>query len=128
MSILLIKNGKNAGKYRVRIQPVDQRTGKKVSIPSKVTESDSKTEARQIEKQMWQKYKNSKISEQKKLEEPFSNLFQQFVDDYHNHGRWGESTYYDWCYTARLVQQYFGRQKVRDVRESDIDDFAHHYV
>ena len=53
MAITLIKTGKNAGKYRVRIQPTDNETGRTVSVPSRVTKTANKREAKQLEEKMW---------------------------------------------------------------------------
>ena len=128
MSILLIKLGKSKGKYRVRIQPVDPLTGKKISIPSQMTKTRSKVEAKKLEKQMWREFHLRKKKESLKLDQPFAQAFQEFVDDYYNRGKWEESTYYDWCYTAKLVKNFFGRQKIKDIREEDVDRFAHQYV
>ena len=128
MSILLVKSGKSKGKYRVRIQPVDPLTGKKVSIPSQLTKTRSKAEAKKLEKQMWSEFHLRKKKESLKLDQSFAQAFQEFVDDYYNRGKWEESTYYDWKYTVRLVKNFFGRQKIKDVREEDIDLFAHQYV
>ena len=86
MSILLIKSGKSKGKYRVRIQPVDPLTGKKISIPSQLTKTRSKTEAKKLEKQMWHEFHLRKKKESLKLDQPFAQAFQEFVDDYHVRG------------------------------------------
>lgn len=45
MAITQIKSGKNKGKYRVRIQPTDNETGKTIPVPSRVTKTSSKREA-----------------------------------------------------------------------------------
>lgn len=60
MAITQIKSGKNAGKYRVRIQPTDNETGKTIPIPSKVTKTSSKREAKQLEEKMWVEYRAHK--------------------------------------------------------------------
>lgn len=52
MAITQIKSGKNEGKYRVRIQPTDNETGKTIPVPSRVTKTSSKREAKQLEEQM----------------------------------------------------------------------------
>lgn len=50
MAITLIKSGKYAGRYRVRIQPVDKLTGKIIKVPSVVTKSTDRQEAVKIRK------------------------------------------------------------------------------
>lgn len=46
MAISKITKEKNEGKYRVRIQPVDEVTGKVISVPSKI--ANTKTEAKKL--------------------------------------------------------------------------------
>ena len=56
MAITLIKSGKFAGRYRVRIQPVDKVTGKIIKVPSVVTKSTDRQEAVKLESQLWVKF------------------------------------------------------------------------
>lgn len=62
------------------------------------------------------------------LDQPLSEAFQKYVDECHDNDRWEDSTYYDWQYTAKLIKKFFGRQKIKDVREADVNSFAHDYV
>ncbi|WP_279096411.1 hypothetical protein [Lactobacillus taiwanensis] len=39
MALTKIKTGKNKGRYRVRIQPIDPVSGKAISIPSKIAKN-----------------------------------------------------------------------------------------
>ena len=48
MAILKIRKGQYEGKYRIRIQPVDPVTGKRVAIP--VEYADTRKEAKEKEK------------------------------------------------------------------------------
>lgn len=128
MAITLITSGKNKGHFRVRIQPVDKITGKTIKIPSVVTETTNRDEAEELEKKLWSKYHGQVKAVNRKLEQPFALAFQQYVDQCHDNDKWEDSTYYDWKYTAKLIKQFFGRQKIVDVRESDIALFAHSYV
>lgn len=124
----MIKTGKNKGHFRVRIQPVDSNTGKPIKIPSVVTDGTDRQEAVELERQMWKKFRaDMKLGDQR-LEQPLATAFQKYVGECHDNDRWEDSTYYDWSYTARLVKQYFGWQKIKDIREADINSFAHAYV
>lgn len=128
MSIQLIKAGKNKGHYRVRIQPVNHLTGKKVSIPSQVTKTCDHHDAELLENKMWMAYRGQKDLREHKLDQPVATEFHNYVNECRKLGKWSSSTAYDWQYTAKLVKHYFGREKIKDVRESDVSAFAHHYV
>lgn len=128
MAITKIKKGKYAGKYRVRIQPIDRLTGKAIRIASQVTKTGNAVEAEKLEKKMWDDFHGQQLLVQTKLDQPLVDEFQRYVDDCQEVGKWSNSTAYDWQYTAKLVKEYFGRQKIRDVREGDINKFAHQYV
>ena len=56
MSIVKVKEGKFKNKYKVRIQPKDKITGKRVNIP--VEYADSLNEAKRIERSLWHKYES----------------------------------------------------------------------
>lgn len=129
MAITQIKSGKNAGKYRVRIQPTDNETGKTIPIPSKVTKTSSKREAKQLEEKMWVEYRAHKKERSNLLDLPLSKAFSLFVEEQKYLGRWSsKTTYKNWKYTVKLISQYFGKKKVKDIREKDVREFARNYV
>lgn len=129
MAIQQIKSGKNAGKYRVRIQPTDNKTGKTIPIPSKVTKTSSKREAKQLEEQMWVEYRARQEINSDVLNKPLSIALDNYVEEERASGRWSSITTYDnWKYTVKLVSQYFGKKKVKDIKEKDIRSFARNYV
>lgn len=128
MAITKINTGKFAGKYRVRIQPKDKLTGKPIKIASQVTSTDNIEEAKKLEDLMWKDFHCRQLIVDTKLDQPLSEEFQRYVSEHEQLGKWAKSTAYDWQYTAKLVKQYFGQQKIRDVREGDINKFAHSYV
>lgn len=129
MSIAQIKMGKNKGKYRVRIQPTDNETGKTIPIPSKVTKTSSKREARQLEERMWVQYREHKEMNLNVLDQPLAKALDSYVEEERSSGRWSSTTTYDnWKYTVKLVSQYFGKKKVKDIKEKDMRSFARNYV
>lgn len=128
MAITLIKSGKKKGHYRVRIQPVDRTTGKTIKIPSVITNGTTRSEAVNLETKLWAKFHDEVKIENQMLDQPLSEAFQKYVDECHDNDRWEDSTYYDWQYTAKLIKKFFGRQKIKDVREADVNSFAHDYV
>ena len=128
MAITLIKSGKKKGHYRVRIQPVDKTTGKTIKIPSVITNGTTRSEAVNLETKLWAKFHDEVKIENQMLDQPLAEAFQKYVDECHDNDRWEDSTYYDWQYTAKLIKKFFGRQKIKDVREADVNSFAHDYV
>ena len=128
MAIPLIKSGKKKGHYRVRIQPVDKTTGKTIKIPSVITNGTTRSEAVNLETKLWAKFHDEVKIENQMLDQPLAEVFQKYVDECHDNDRWEDSTYYDWQYTAKLIKKFFGRQKIKDVREADVNSFAHDYV
>ena len=129
MSITQIKTGKNKGKYRVRIQPTDNETGKTIPIPSKVTKTNSKREAKQLEEQMWVQYRAHKEMNLNVLDQPLAKALDHYVEEERSSGRWSSITTYDnWKYTVKLVSQYFGKKKVKDIKEKDMRSFARNYI
>ena len=128
MAISKIKSGKFAGLYRVRIQPKDKLTGKVISVKSQVTKTKNYQDAQKLELDMWADFHGQQLVAETKLDQPLADEFQHYVDECQELGKWADSTAYDWQYTAKLVKHYFGRQKIRDIRETDINKFAHNYV
>lgn len=124
MALSKINSGKNKGKYRVRIQPIDPVTGKVVSIPSQI--ASNKVEAKKLERLMWGKYeKDGVIPDQNNV---FAIEFKAYCDGEEKSGRWSYPTYKDWSYTSRLVSNFFGKTKIKDVKEPLIRDFARNYI
>lgn len=128
MAISLIKKGKKAGHYRVRIQPIDKLTGKAISWPSQVTSQKSLAEAKQIEQFMWVSFHDQQDRDWRDVNRPLADTLDEYVEEQQKLGRWSNSTAYDWSYTVRLVKDFFGRQKIKDIREEDIRRFARNYV
>ena len=112
MSILKIKSGKNKGCYRVRIQPLDENTGKKISVPSKVVSSYA--QAKRVEKQLWSDFLENKVSATPEGAKKFADMFSEFVEQRHDDGNWQHATYVDWKYTVKLVKAYFGDTKLKN--------------
>lgn len=116
MAITQIKSGKNEGKYRVRIQPTDNETGKTIPVPSRVTKTSSKREAKQLEEQMWVEYRARQEINLDVVNQPLSIALNNYVEEEKASGRWSSITTYDnWKYTVKLVSQYFGKKKVPEL-------------
>lgn len=129
MAITQIKSGKNEGKYRVRIQPTDNETGKTIPVPSRVTKTSSKREAKQLEEQMWVEYRARQEINLDVVNQPLSIALNNYVEEEKASGRWSSITTYDnWKYTVKLVSQYFGKKKLKDIKEKDMRNFARNYV
>lgn len=126
---LCISSGKNEGKYRVRIQPTDNETGKTIPVPSRVTKTSSKREAKQLEEQMWVEYRARQEIDLDVLNQPLAQALNNYVEEERASGRWSSVTTYDnWKYTVKLVSRYFGKKKVKDIKEKDVRNFAGNYV
>lgn len=124
MAISRIRTGKKQGKYRVRIQPISEETGKVVSIPSQVVAT--RLEATKLERKMWNDYYQGKYSPKSEVE--FAKALTQYCEQENAAGRWNKVTYLTWNYTCRLVSSYFGKIKLRDVNENRIRAFARNYI
>lgn len=124
MAISKIRKGRNEGKYRVRIQPVDPVTGKVISIPSQI--ASNKEEAKKVERLMWGKYEREDVNPD--CNNNFATSLQDFCDGEEKSGRWSYPTYKDWSYTCKLVSSFFGNTKIKDVKENLIRDFARNYI
>lgn len=127
MAITLIKTGKNAGKYRVRIQPTDSRIGKTIYIPSKIVEG--KRKAKLLEQQMLANFHSKNSSDFNNINKTLVEGLEEYIRIEHESGRWADATTFkDWKYAVKLVKNYFGKMKIKDVREKDIRNFARNYV
>lgn len=124
MAVTRIRSGRKEGQYRVRIQPIDENTGKVISIPSQVT--STRAQATKLERQMWNDYYQGKYSPKSSLE--FAQSLEDYCKDEHNAGRWNEVTFKSWNYTWRLAKQFFGKKIIRDIKENDIRAFARDYI
>ena len=71
-----VMKGKQAGKWRVRIQPVDKVTGKRISFPLQY--ANSKKEAVKLERQLWAEYESGlNLSDGNAV---FAEEFQKYVN------------------------------------------------
>lgn len=122
MSILKIKKGPQEGKYRVRIQPVDPITGKRVTIP--VEYADTRKEAKAIEKAMWNEYKaNIHLGE---ADAVFADSFQRYVNQRANSV--SPVTLKNWQDSANAFKKYFGKAKIKNITTALVSRYAHDYV
>ena len=124
MAISRIRTGKKQGKYRVRIQPISEETGKVVSIPSQV--ATTRLEATKLERKMWNDYYQGKYSPKSEVE--FAKALSKYCEKENSAGRWNKVTYSTWSYTCRLVDSYFGKTKLRDVNENMVRASARNYI
>ncbi|MCI1915561.1 MAG: site-specific integrase [Lactobacillus sp.] len=124
MAISRIRSGRKEGNYRVRIQPIDEKTGKAISVPSRVV--PTRLEAQKVERQMWNEYYEGKFTPKASLD--FAQALKDYCDGEYSAGRWNDVTYYDWQYTYRLIAEYFNKIKIRDVDENKIRAFARNYI
>lgn len=124
MAVSRIRTGRKEGKYRVRIQPINEDTGKVVSIPSQI--ANTRQDAKKLEREMWNEYYSGKYSAKSANE--LAQAINSYCEGEHDEGRWNNVTYRDWNYTCRLVADYFGNIKVRDVKENQMRAFARNYI
>lgn len=124
MAISKINKGKYEGKYRVRIQPTNEITGKVVSFPSRVV--NTKTEAKKAERLMWAEYASQEGITFR--DATFVSKFKKYCESEMKAGRWSIPTYRDWLYTSRLVANFFGKAKIKDINEALIRNFARNYI
>ncbi len=127
MPISKINKGKKAGKYRVRIQPRDERTRKVIPVPSQV--ADNYRAAKALYEKMWVDFRSNPHGNYQELNQPLVQSYKSFIESEHKLGRWQSATTYKaWTYTVRLLRNYFGDKKVKDITETDIRQFARDYV
>lgn len=76
MALTKIKTGKNKGRYRVRIQPIDPVSGKAISIPSKIAKNLQ--EAKKLERLMWGQYEKSGVNVEE--DATFAKRFSEYCE------------------------------------------------
>lgn len=117
-----MKKGTHAGKWQVRVQPVDPITGKRLSLPVKYV--DTKREAEQVAKQIKAEYEDGlNLSDGKAV---FAESFQKYVDQRAN--SISPVTLKSWQESADSFKQYFKNAKVNQITTPLISQYAHDYV
>lgn len=117
-----MKKGTHAGKWQVRVQPVDPITGKRLSLPVKYF--DTKREAEQVAKQIKAEYEDGlNLSDGKAV---FAESFQKYVDQRAN--SISPVTLKSWQESADSFKQYFKNAKVNQITTPLISQYAHDYV
>ena len=115
-------NGKNKGKWVVRVQPTDHVTGKRISLPLKYV--DTKTEAKRQEEQIWKEYKAGlNLGDGKAV---FAESFQKYVNQ--RASSISPVTLKSWQESANSFKNYFGKTKINQVTTALVSKYAHDYV
>lgn len=117
-----VTKGKYRNKYRIRIQPTDNVTGKRISWP--VQYAESKKEADKIERQMWQEYEEGLNPNDAKV--IFADDFQRYVNQ--RARSISPVTLRSWQNTANSVKKYFKNAQVGQVTTQLVEKYAHDYV
>lgn len=117
-----IQKGKYAGKWQVRIQPVDKQTGKRISWPVKYT--DTKREAVTVERKMWLDYENGfRPTESSTI---FVDAFKKYVDD--KASTISPVTLKAWRDSEKSFKEYFKKAKIKDITRATVNKYAHQFV
>lgn len=117
-----VKNGKHVGKWKVRIQPVDKITGKRISFPVKY--ADSKKEAVKLERKLWAEYEDGlNLSAGNAI---FADAFQKYVN--RRTKTISPVTLKAWQESANDFKAYFKQAKINKITTSLISNYAHDYV
>ncbi|KRM52130.1 tyrosine-type recombinase/integrase [Ligilactobacillus araffinosus] len=124
MTISKVNNGIHKGQYKVRIQPRDQVTHKRISIP--IEYAQTKKEAMRIENRMWLKIQNG--YDFSIANEYCSNCFKKYVTEQFKQGRWGKKTYQAWQYSCRVVNEYLSNVRMKDVNQTEIRKFIRKFA
>ena len=120
--ITKFKNGKNVGKWKVRIQPVDKVTGKRISFPVKY--ADSKKEAVKLERKLWAEYEDGfNLSDGNAV---FADAFQKYVN--RRAKTISPVTLKAWQESANDFKAYFKQAKINKITTSLVSNYAHDYV
>lgn len=78
---------------------------------------------------MWVHYRERQDLAFNALNQPLVKVLNNYVEEEYTPGRWSLiTTYNNWKYTDKLVSRFFGKKKVRDIKEKDIRNFAREYV
>lgn len=124
MTITKITAGRFAGKYRIRVQPVDRITGRRYSLPTKY--ATTKRAAEKIERQLWAKAESDYDSVTAKMN--FARCFDRYVEDEFRSGRWENATYRAWKYSSNIFKEYFPNAQMKDLNQRVVRDFARRFV
>lgn len=120
--ITKVKNGKHVGKWKVRIQPVDKITGKRISFPVKY--ADSKKEAVKLERKLWAEYEDGlNLSDGNTI---FADAFQKYVN--RRAKAISPVTLKAWQESANDFKAYFKQAKISNITTSLVSNYAHDYV
>lgn len=120
--ITKVKNGKHVGKWKVRIQPVDKITGKRISFPVKY--ADSKKEAVKLERKLWAEYEDGfNLSDGNAI---FADAFQKYVN--RRAKTISPVTLKAWQESANDFKAYFKQAKISNITTSLVSNYAHDYV
>lgn len=117
-----MNKGRHIGKWKVRIQPVDKVTGKRISFP--VQYVDTKNEAVKLERQLWTEYENGlNLRDGNAV---FADGFQQYVNQ--RSKTISPVTLKSWQASADSFKTYFGSAKINQITTSVVSKYAHDYV
>ena len=117
-----VEKGKHVGQWKVRIQPVDKITGKRLSFPVKYV--DSKKEAVKLERELWAEYENGlNPSDGTAI---FADEFQKYVD--RRAKTISPVTLKAWQGSADDFKTYFGKAKINQITTALVSEYAHKYV
>mgnify|MGYP006266000011 FL=1 len=124
MTISKVNNGVHKGQYKVRIQPRDEITHKRISIP--VEYAQTKKEATKIENQMWLKIQNGYNFSV--ADEYCSKCFKKYISEQFAQGRWSKKTYQSWQFTSCVLNEYLSDMKMKDVNQVKIRKFIRRFA
>lgn len=124
MTIKKVTTGVHKGQWQVRIQPVDKVTGKRVNFKAQFC--DSKTKARKIEAEMWEKFENG--FNYQKANNKFSDVFSSYVKKHISDGYWSTNTQRAWKYSEQVFKMYFPKTTLQNMNQELIRRFARQYV
>lgn len=124
MAITRVTTGRYKGQYQIRVQPLDKRTNKRVSLP--VCYAATKREAKIRESELWAQYRQNQDGEVGN--QRLTECFQHYIEREFAQGRWVGETYRSWQATSTALTRYLPRIKMRQVTEADIRGFVRQYV